>query len=302
MSIKEFAVLIMVCLFWGLHFVVMRVTMGTIAPPLFYVAFRMSLLTILLFPFLKWHPGKMKFIFPAALGYGTFNYAFMFPAMTLTTATAAAVAIELYMPFSILLSLLIFKDKIGIYRTLGIVLAFAGVMIVAVSTPSEAAGPYFLLGIFFIICAAMSEAIGAVFVKKAAGVGPLHLLAWFSLIGMCILWPMSFLIEGVSLQAFTADNRLHFILAMIYSTIGVSLIAHSSYYWLLQRLPIYVVATSGLLTTLVGVCAGAILLKEPLSLWIMLGAGLAIFGIALLLWRQKQRVIAQTMSVSGPYS
>jgi len=77
------------------------------------------------------------------MGYGALNYAFMFPALGLTTASAAAVTIELFVPFSIILSMLVFKDKIGRYKVLGILLAFTGVIIIAAAKPDETAGPYF---------------------------------------------------------------------------------------------------------------------------------------------------------------
>ncbi|MEP1231140.1 MAG: EamA family transporter, partial [Litorimonas sp.] len=143
MSLKEFFVLLMVCTIWGLHFVVIKLTVGQNADPLFYAALRMTLVGLILLKYLKWHKGQMIFVTLGGLGFGTLNYAFLFPALTLTTASAAAVTIELYVPFSILLSIIFLKERIGLWRSLGIAMAVIGVIIVASSKPSEAAGPYF---------------------------------------------------------------------------------------------------------------------------------------------------------------
>ena len=186
-------------------------------------------------------------ILGAGLGYGALNYAFMFPALGLTTASAAAITIELYVPFSIILSILVFKDKIGRYKILGILLAFLGVIVIAAAKPDETAGPYFLLGILLMIGAAMSEAVGAILVKLVKGVGPLQLLAWFAIIGSVVLWPLSFALEDNQLNAFAPENRKSFAFALAYSALLVSIVAHGSYYWLLQRLPIYIVSSSGCL-------------------------------------------------------
>ena len=241
MSLREFAVLFLVCLIWGLHFIVMKVTVGEAADPLFYAALRMSIVAVIMLPWLKWHKGLMWPILGAGLSYGALNYAFMFPALGLTTASAAAITIELYVPFSIILSVLVFKDKIGPYKILGILLAFTGVIIIAAAKPHQAAGPYFLWGIILMVGAAMSEAIGAVLVKLVKGVGPLQLLAWFAVIGSAVLWPLSVILEDNQLEAFAPENRKTFLLALAYSALLVSIVAHGSYYWLLQKLPIYIV-------------------------------------------------------------
>ena len=53
MSLREFAVLFLTCLIWGLHFIVMKVTVGDTADPLFYAAVRMSIVAVLMFPWLR---------------------------------------------------------------------------------------------------------------------------------------------------------------------------------------------------------------------------------------------------------
>lgn len=298
MSIREFAVLFLVCLIWGLHFIVMKVTVGDAADPLFYAALRMSIVAVIMLPWLKWHKGLMWPILGAGLGYGALNYAFMFPALGLTTASAAAITIELYVPFSIILSVLVFKDKIGLYKILGILLAFTGVIIIAAAKPDQSAGPYFLWGIVLMVGAAMSEAVGAVLVKLVKGVGPLQLLAWFAIIGSAVLWPLSFGLEDNQLDAFAPANRKTFVLALAYSALLVSVVAHGSYYWLLQRLPIYIVSSTGLMTTVIAVIASAVLLGETLTLNLLAGGLLTLSGIGLILARNNRKVQTPPASTS----
>ena len=289
MSLREFAVLFLVCLIWGLHFIVMKMTVGEAADPLFYAAMRMTIVAIFMLPWLKWHKGLMWPILGAGLGYGALNYAFMFPALGLTTASAAAITIELYVPFSIILSVLVFKDKIGAYKILGILLAFIGVIIITSAKPDESAGPYFLWGILLMVGAAMSEAIGAVLVKLVKGVGPLQLLAWFAVIGTVVLWPLSLILENNQLEAFAPENRRTFAFALAYSALLVSIVAHGSYYWLLQRLPIYIVSSTGLMTTIIAVIASIIILGEALTLELLLGGLITMSGIGLILSRSNPK-------------
>lgn len=288
MPVREFLVLVVICLVWGMHFIVMKVTVNGIAEPIFYAALRMSIVALILLPKLKWHGGQMAIVLFAGLCYGALNYAFMFPALKMTTASAAAVTIELYVPFSILLSIIMFKDRIGWRRVLGIGLAFAGVVVVATARPEEAAGAQFLLGIGLIVAAAASEAFGAVFVKKVEGVGPLELLAWFAVVGSLVLWPLSFALEENQMAAFVGETRAPFLMALVYSVFAVSIIGHASYYWLLQRLPIYIVATGGLMTTVFAVLFSALILKETMSSQLVLGGLMTMVGVGFILLRGKK--------------
>ena len=289
MSLREFSVLMMVCTIWGLHFIVMKFTIaGMGVPPLFYAALRVTLMALILSPFLRWHKGQMKAVLIGGLGFGALNYAFMFPAMELTTASAAALTIELYMPFSIILSVLILGERIGPWRIFGCVLTFVGVALIGLGMPSEAAGPGFALGIGFMACAAMAEAVGAVSVKSVKSIKPAQLLAWFGIVGSIVLWPLSLTLETNQMAAFAPDTRVNFGLALAYSLLFVSLIAHGSYYWLLQRLPIYTVAPSGLMTTLIVVIAGLLILREAPTTILFTGALITLSGISIILWRNKR--------------
>lgn len=289
MSLREFLVLLLVCTIWGLHFVVMKVTISNTAPPLFYAAIRMTIVMVILLPFLKLHRGQMKYVLGAGLGFGALNYAFMFPALKFVTASAAAVMIELYVPFSIILSIAFLGERIGARRIFGIIIAFAGAVIIATAKPDEVAGPQFLFGIGLMVCGAFSEAMGAFFVKKVSGVKPMELLSWCAVVGTVVLWPLSLTLETNHLDAFTPDNRVNFGLALLYSSLLVSIVAHGSYYWLLQRLPLSVVASTGLMTTVVAVSASAILLREPMSPAFILGGIMTLAGVTLILLRAKSK-------------
>ncbi|MEM7728144.1 MAG: EamA family transporter [Pseudomonadota bacterium] len=294
MSLRESLVLLMICTIWGLHFTVMRTAIGDAGvPPLFYAAVRMTLVAGLMLPFLRWHAGQMRAVLVGGLGFGALSYAFMFPAMGMTTASAAAVAIELYMPFSVLLGVVILGERIRGWSWTGIVLAFAGVVVIGLTghggEGSTATEPLFVLGIALIACAALSEACGAIAVKSTQGIRPSEMVAWFAIVGTVVLWPLTLMIETDQAAVFAPDRRWTFLAALAYSVILVSIVAHGSYYWLLTRLPIQVVAPSGLLTTVIGVAAGLALLGEPASLGLFIGVAITLCGVGIVIWRPGRR-------------
>ncbi|GLQ21822.1 DMT family transporter [Algimonas porphyrae] len=290
MSVRETFVLLMVCTIWGLHFSVMRTAIGEYGlPPIFYAAMRMTLVALIMLPFLRWHPGQMRYVLIGGLGFGALNYAFMFPAMGMTTASAAAVAVELYMPFSVLLGVLLLGERIRGWSIFGIILAFVGVAIIGFAGPGEAVGPLFLLGVGLIVCGAFSEACAAIAVKRTKGIGPFQLVAWFAVVGTIVLWPLTLITETDQTVAFAPELRWTFAAALAYSVLLVSIVAHGSYYWLLSRLPIQVVAPVGLLNTIIGVLGGLIILREPPSAALFIGVGVTLAGVGIVIWRSNKR-------------
>lgn len=286
MSVREFLVLLGVCTLWGLHFTVMRGAIGEAGiPPLFYAATRMSLVALLMLPFLRWHAGQMRWVVVAGLGFGAFNYLFMFPALGMTTASAASVAIELYMPITVVLGVVLLGERVRGWSVLGVVLAFAGVVVIALSDPGEAAGPLFAAGIGLMVLAACSEAAGALAVKRLPGLTPFQLVAWAGVMGSLVLWPASLLLETGQLDTLSEERRIPYLAALLYSAVLVSVVAHGSYYWLLGRLPLSVVTPVGLLTTVIGVAGGLLILGEPLTPALALGVLVTLSGVGIVIWR-----------------
>ena len=285
MSIRELMVLAMMCLLWGFHFIIIKLAVVEISP-LFYAAMRMTLVAVLLSPFLRWRAGSMHWVLGGAICLGTINYAFMFSGLKYATASAAAIAFEMFVPFATILSVIFLRERIGWRRIIGIVIAFAGVSIIAFGSHGDGPMPIgWRIGIAFMALGALSEAAGTIFVKKIDGMKPWHILAWFSLIGSVGLWTLTAIFDTGHAKMLAGADRTFLVTAILYSAIGASIIGHGSYYWLLQRLPISIVAPSTLLVTVCAVTFGVVLLNDPVSLPLIIGGLMALFGVGLILLR-----------------
>ena len=287
MSAREFFILMAMCVVWGFHYVVLKTGVGAI-PPMLYAALRMTLVAALMAPFLRWRPGRMAPVLVAGLCMGAINYAFLFSGVKLATASAAAIAIQLYVPFATILSIVFLKEQVGWRRTLGIALAFAGVAIVAL-TREQSVEAKIGVGVALVAGCALTEAVGAILVKRIEGFRPHHLLAWFALIGALCLWPATLVLEPDGLPTLAeADWRIA-AGAVAYSAIAASVVGHTAYYWLLQRLPVSLVASSTLLTTLLGVVFSILFLGERVSAPFVLGALTTLAGVGIVLVRTAVR-------------
>ncbi|MEO1015219.1 MAG: DMT family transporter [Pseudomonadota bacterium] len=288
MSLREFAVLMNMCLFWGLHFIVIKLAVADL-PPTTYAAVRMALVAGLLAPFLRWRPGAMGRIFVAGLCLGALNYAFLFNGLTRATASSSAVAVELYTPFATILSVLFLGETVGWRRIGGIALAFAGVVLIAVNGDADdAAGGSQTLGVAMVAAAVMFEAVGAVIIKRTEGFKPIEFLAWFGVIGFVFLTPTALIMEPGGFSRLVSADPWRVVGAVVYSAIGASIIGHTSYYWLIQRLPISLVAPSAFITTVIAVAASVVFLGEPFTPVFAIGGLMTMFGVGVILLRSNR--------------
>src|SRR5436190_1949236 len=78
--------------------------------------------------------------------------------------------------------------------------------------------------------------------------------------------------------------------ALLFTAVGASLIGHNIYFWLLQRYEVSLIAPISLLSPILGVVFGVLVLHEPLSTRLVVGATIAFAGVAVLAFRGRAPV------------
>ena len=137
MGLRDFLLLFVICFVWGLNIVVTRwVVADAGVPPIFFAAVRFLGVAILLIPFLRPVPKDIKTLFFISFFIGSGHFALLFLGLANAEASAAAIVGQLGVPFSTLMSMAFLGETIGWRRGTGIVLAFAGVLVIAVDPTS----------------------------------------------------------------------------------------------------------------------------------------------------------------------
>jgi len=90
----------------------------------------------LLLPFLRPIPKQLGTLFLISFFIGSGHFALLFVGLTDAEASSAAIVGQLAVPFSTLMSMAFLGEKVGWRRGLGIMLAFAGVFLIAVDPDS----------------------------------------------------------------------------------------------------------------------------------------------------------------------
>lgn len=294
MSLREFLLLLLMCLSWGTHFTVLKFTFGGPADPLFYAAIRMSIVAVLLLPFLKIHKGQMRRILIAGALLGGVNYFFLFTGINNANASVSALTVELFAPVAMVFSVIFLKERVGLPRVLGLMIAFLGVALISTARGVDGMGPAPLLGISLIVCNVFVEAGGAVILKKVRAVKPFELLSWFSLMGALVLWTATAVFEQDQFAVFEQKEQARqFGLAVAYSVVFGSLVGQAIYYWLINRLPVNQVASSTMLVSVFAVIIGITVLREPVTWQLLVGGGMTLLGVGVILLRSAKKQKAQ---------
>lgn len=289
------ALLILICLVWGLHMVIIKAVTEVLSP-LTYVAFRMPILALILAPLLRWYPGQMLRVVIAGACFGGINYAFIFTGIGLTSASIGSVLAESYVIIATIFSVVFLGERVGWKRITGIATALVGVMIIATADGDATGSANLPLGALLIICGTAAEATGAIFVKKIEGVKPLALLAWMAVVGSVVSLVPALLFAQDHFAWIGGDVFVPVVLALGYSILIASVFGHTSYYYLLQRVPLSIIAPSGLLITLFAVVFGIVLLGEALTPRVIAGGLLVMAGVGIVLLRQARPARKQVLA------
>jgi O-acetylserine/cysteine efflux transporter len=284
LTLRDFFLLSLICFVWGVNIVVTRYVVIDV-PPLFYATLRFALIALVLFPLCWPAPRQWGHALAAAMGVGALNFIFLFAALATGTASTVAVALQLGLPFTTILSMLVLQEKIGWRRGSGMAFAFIGVVVLAY----DPQGFGLSVGVLFAALAALAGSIGGIVMKRMEEVATFRLQAWVAMASWPVIAPLTLLYEDNQLQAAIAMGW-PFWAALLFSAFVVSIFGHAMFYRLLRRYEATLIAPLTLLTPVWAVVLGVLVLDEPLTGQLLAGAGLALFGVGIIAVRPNARL------------
>lgn len=276
MAPRHLALMLLICTIWGFNFVAAKVGVQAM-PPLLFTGLRFLILAIVLLPFLRRAPGRMRAVMAIAMFNGAIHFGLMFTGIALTPASVVAIVAQLNVPFATMLSIVFLGEVVRWRRWAGIGMTFLGVLIVSFDPHVFDART----GVLFAATAALSGAIATIFMRRLTGVGVFQLQAWTAVTTAPLLLLASYSFESGQTAAIVNAHSITWS-ALLFTTVGASLIGHNVYYYLLQRYEVSLIAPLSLLSPILGVVFGITVLGEPLSTRIMLGAATAFVGVGIL--------------------
>ena len=284
MSLRDFALMVGVCLVWAANSVVSKIVISQLgAPPLFYAAARFAVVLLATAPWLFPAPRPLWRMIVVGLLMGGGTFALTFVGLQTTTPSTVGVVSQLGVPISTGLSVSLLGERIHWRRGLGIALALLGVLVVML----DPRGLGVSIGTLFIAASALTGALGAVMMKQIEGVKPLQFQAW---VGFSSFWPLA------ALSALTEHGQgavLHtafwpFVGATLFSGLVVSVVAHTAYYGLIGRYEVNLLQPLTLMTPLATIALGVIVTHDAFGMRMALGTAIALAGVLIIALRRNQ--------------
>ena len=184
-------------------------------------------------------------------------------------------------------------ERIGGLTLAGVLLGFAGVGLLAL--PRGVSGEVAPLGLAFILVAAAAWAWGT-FVSKRLRLprDPLVSTTYQQLLGGAGLL-VAALVTGEVFALDPSAWSARSLAALAFLVVFGSLVAFSAYTWLLVHVPVSIVATYAYVNPVVAVLLGALVLAEPVTSSILVGAAMVITAVAFIVRQQGPPPVEQVI-------
>lgn len=281
MKLRDFLLLAFVCVVWAANNIVSKVVVAHWGvPPLFYAAVRFAVVTLATLPWLFPAPKPLWRIVVVALLMGGGNFALLFIGFKTASPSAASVVVQLGMPMTTLLSMVMLGEQVRWRRGIGMALTLIGALVVMWHPEGMALSA----GLWLVAAAAFSGSLGAVMMKQMEGIRPLRFQAW---VGFSSLWPLvlaSAVFETGQAGA-VAATPWGFVTAILFSALVVSVVGHTFYYDLIQRYEATLISPLTLMTPLFTIIMGVTITHDPFDLRMGIGASLALLGVLIIALR-----------------
>jgi len=288
MTLLHIGLALIVNVIWGFSFVAAKVAMEQY-PPLLFTSLRFFLVALLLCWFLRPVKGSMRIVFAISLLVGIVHFTLLYLGLNAAGGVSAvAITIQLVAPFSLVMAVIFLGETIRWRRVLGLLLAFSGVMVLGFDPIVF----NHLTGVMLVAGAAFCMAGGIILMRKANGVGAMAMQAWIAAISFPVLLVFSLLFEQGQVEAIMTVNWAS-VAALMFTVVVTTIVAHGSWYYLVQKYPVSVLTPYGLLAPLFGVGFGVFVFDEPISWKFIVGGMITLAGVLIINLRTASKLETQ---------
>jgi drug/metabolite transporter (DMT)-like permease len=282
--VKIILVFALICFIWGSTWLAIRIGLETLTP-MFSSGLRFILASLLILLWMRikgMEFQKDKISIRLYLIMGIFSFVIPFGlvywAEQFVPSGLSAVLFAVYPFFVVLFSyLLIPSQTLGFVKSIGIVIGFAGILVIFSDDLGGDVTSY-LLGMGGVVVSGMMQAGIAVIIKKhGQHLNPLTMNFFPMAIAGIALSLIGILFEDLSNLEFNTNA----VLSICYLALFGSIVTFTSYYWLLKRVNVILLSFMAFITPIVALILGWLVYSEQLTTNHFWGSVLVLTG---LLW------------------
>jgi O-acetylserine/cysteine efflux transporter len=274
MKPRDIALAVVVMAIWGFNFVVIETGLDHF-PPLLFNALRFTLAAFpaLLFagkPQVPW-----RWIIAVGLVLGVTKFSLLFAGMAAgMPAGLSSLVLQAQAVFTTVFAVLLLRERPRALQVGGLVVAFAGIIVVATRTGTN-------LGAFLLIVgAAAAWGLSNIATRKASPPDTLRFMIWVSAVasGPLILLSLTFDGPSADIAALRAIDP-EAVLALLYVALISTLAGFAGWGFLLRRYASTTVAPFSMLVPFFGMASAALFLGERVHAVDVIGGVLVVGGI-----------------------
>jgi O-acetylserine/cysteine efflux transporter len=283
MKPRHLALILFIDLIWAFNTVAVKMAIDD-AGPLTAVMLRYCVVLVACLPWLRWLPGRMPTVFITGIVAGALFMGLGGLSFALADNVAAlAIAGQLGVPFSLLLAVFIFKERIRWPRITAVILCFLGVAVMGF----DPAIAHESIALWLTVAASLAWAGGNLLFRQLKGINVFTIHAWLALVTVPVLLVCALIFDPQGL-ANIPNLKPSTWGWLVYSGIGASLIGHGGMSWLFQRYPVSTVSPLTLPTPLMSVGVAIWVFGTPITAQMVVGGVLTIIGVAIITLRTAQ--------------
>ncbi|SHF24813.1 O-acetylserine/cysteine efflux transporter [Modicisalibacter ilicicola DSM 19980] len=275
MPFRDLLLGLVVIAIWALNIIVIKLGVADM-PPLLLMTLRFALVAVLVVPFTRIDRTQLPWLLLLSVTFGGLHFPLLFIGLGQAEAGTGALLVQMGTPFATLLAAAFLKERLDLRRWLGLVLSFAGVVVLAGGPSLPAALPMLLL-----LASAFFWAVSNLLIKVAPPIAPLTLAGWIAFFAIPQVALGSWLFETDHVAALTQASWAGWG-AVFYTAVMSSILAYTLWYRLLQKHPVSRVVPLSLLMPVFAVLLGMWLLNDPLGVNKLAGGALVVAGIAVI--------------------
>jgi O-acetylserine/cysteine efflux transporter len=286
MSIRHIFLAILVAAIWGFNFIVLKIGLKEMHPYL-YGAGRFFIVALPIL-FIK----KPTVPWPLIIGVGLISGVLKFTLMSMgvhagMAAGLASLVLQSQAFFTLIFSVLILKSKIRLNQGVGMLIAFAGMILIGWQMQAESS----LLGFIFILAAAICWGILNIIYRKAGNVDMFALTVWSSIVVPLPLLSIS--LQDIGMVGITESIlSMSFIgwICLAYTACLASWVGSTLWAYLMRCYEPHMVAPFSLLIPVFGIMFANLFLDERFTLETTIASVLIFSGLVVNQWRPRKSI------------
>jgi drug/metabolite transporter (DMT)-like permease len=278
-------VYIILCLIWGSTWLAIKIGLDD-APPFWSAGIRFLIASLILAVYSK----ARKYRFPSSLKEfvkvavpGALSYAFSYMAVYYAEVYIdSALAGVLFAGFPFFIAfytmLLIKEEKLHALGWLGLLIGFAGIVVVFYDSLQESVFQW--TGVLLVVAAAAASAYGTVYIKLYLAEYQITAMSAVQMLAGALIMLLSALIfESLYDFSLTAKSVFSILFLALFGTV----VAFWGYYWLLRRIKIMILSQIAFITPLIAIILGVLIRSESFSGFDIIGSAMILTGVFLVI-------------------